>query len=42
MELPKYFNVVDFVKIGIIALAFIFIANYALGKIGLTNLSVKA
>jgi hypothetical protein len=35
--MPKIFNVADFIKIGVIAFAFIFIANYALKRAGLSQ-----
>lgn len=42
MALPGYFNVADFVKIGIITLLFVFLANYGLSKVGMNQFSVKA
>lgn len=35
--MPAIVNVGDFIKIGLIAFVFIFMANYALDKAGLTN-----
>ncbi len=35
--MPKLFNVADFLKIGVIAFLFIFLANMALKKAGLSQ-----
>jgi hypothetical protein len=35
--MPKIFNPADFVKIGVYAFAFIFIANRALDKFGMSQ-----
>jgi len=33
--MPEYVNIKDFIKVGLIAFAFIFAVNYALTKAGL-------
>lgn len=35
--MPGYFNVADFVKIGIMAIVFIWLVNKGLNKVGLEN-----
>lgn len=36
--MPAYFNVPDFIKIGLMAMLFIWLANKALGMFNLENL----
>ena len=38
--MPAYFNVADFVKIGVLAMIFIWLANKGLRKMGLDQLTV--
>lgn len=38
--MPAYVNVVDFVKIGVMAFVFILLANVALKKAGLSSIAI--